>query len=180
MADWFTSDSHFGHANIIKYDVNTRNHFKSIEEHDEYIVQEWNKAVKPGDKVYHLGDFSFTKPEDIDKYWKRLNGRIQLVIGNHDNKGTGLNMDFGYYIPQHVIWLKKEKLFLSHYPHFSWPSSHHGVVHLFGHVHEAFLTVPGCKAPNLNVSCNWHNFRPLSLEEAREKALSLSNWEERK
>lgn len=161
---WFTSDSHLGHANILKYDV-ARHIFKDLQEHDETIIENWNRVVSPNDMVYHLGDFSFAK--DYMQYLRRLNGQIHLIFGNHDKPSMRSDFISG----QDVLFLKKEKVFLSHYPHYSWINSHHGVLHLFGHVHEAFKQVPGVQFPNLNVGTHFHNFTPISLEEARERAV---------
>ena len=51
---WFTSDTHWGHANILKYDNRP---FATIDEHDEELVRRWNAVVAPGDVVYHLNIF---------------------------------------------------------------------------------------------------------------------------
>lgn len=162
MSTLFTADSHFGHRNILKYDK-TRNHFTSLEEHDEHLIEQWNQTVGPGDTVYHLGDFTFSS--DWKKYYDRLKGNIHLILGNHDKKFPG-----GFASIQDVLYLKNENLFLSHYPHYSWNKSYHGVIHLFGHVHETFKFVPGLDPmtnKNLNVGVTWHKFRPISLDEVR-------------
>jgi calcineurin-like phosphoesterase family protein len=41
--------------------------------------------VKPGDRVYHLGDVFMGPKEEFVKKWKRLNGRKNLILGNHDD-----------------------------------------------------------------------------------------------
>jgi calcineurin-like phosphoesterase family protein len=71
------SDTHFGD-------------FASIANgFENYIINNWNKAVSENDTVLHLGDF--TSDDDmsnmerkIEKYAKLLNGRIILIKGNHD------------------------------------------------------------------------------------------------
>lgn len=60
MNNWVTSDLHFGHKNIIKYENRP---FKDIEEMDKAIIELWNKTVKKDDKIYILGDFSWYKGE---------------------------------------------------------------------------------------------------------------------
>lgn len=77
---WFTSDLHFGHKNVITY---CDRPWKDKEEMNEALVKLWNEQVKPGDKVYVLGDFSLS-PKMVQKYAPRLNGDKILVCGNHD------------------------------------------------------------------------------------------------
>jgi len=73
-----TSDTHFGHANIIKY---CNRPYKSAYHMDDCMVKDWNDTVGKNDWVIHLGDFSFQS----DRYVNKLNGKIILVKGNHDN-----------------------------------------------------------------------------------------------
>lgn len=84
---WFTSDSHFSHRNMTEVfmhgDKRVRHEFQTVEECDEAMVDRWNKTVKPGDKVYHLGDFAFDH-RIIKKFRTRLNGSVSIILGNHD------------------------------------------------------------------------------------------------
>ena len=56
MVYWFTSDTHFGHKNIIEY---CKRPFSSVEQMNEMLIKKWNNKVKVDDIVFHLGDFSF-------------------------------------------------------------------------------------------------------------------------
>lgn len=57
--------------------------FSSVEEHDECIIENWNKVVPKDAKVYLLGDIA-SKKEGIQKV-ARLNGSRKILIrGNHD------------------------------------------------------------------------------------------------
>lgn len=76
---WVTSDTHFGHENIISY---CDRPFSSVEEMDEKLIENWNSVVKPSDKVYHLGDVFFGGNPRLTL--GRLNGKKRLVVGNHD------------------------------------------------------------------------------------------------
>ena len=78
---FFVSDTHFCHENIIKY---CKRPFKSIEENDEELIRRWNEKVPEDGIVFHLGDVAFGDRERVDNILKRLNGKIYLVIGNHD------------------------------------------------------------------------------------------------
>ena len=91
MSDiWVTSDSHWNHVNILKFtDSNTgklvRPEFKDVTDMNETMIRNWNSVVKPGDKVYHLGDVFFGDKEWFKRMWPRLNGSKRLIIGNHDD-----------------------------------------------------------------------------------------------
>ena len=82
------SDTHFGHAKMLdflNYDGTRMRPFSSVEEMDELMIENWNKLVKPTDKVYHLGDV-FYKSGNFDEIAKRLNGTKVLCRGNHDRR----------------------------------------------------------------------------------------------
>jgi len=83
MATWFTSDTHYGHTNIVERFAVPRP-FASIEEHDEVLVRNWNETVAPDDEIFHLGDFAYKcHPKRMAEIFARLNGRKHLVVGNH-------------------------------------------------------------------------------------------------
>jgi calcineurin-like phosphoesterase family protein len=88
MTTFYTSDHHFGHANILKYEDAPRRNihggcFQSIDHMDTYLVDQWNATVSPSDTVYHLGDLAF-KYAIIETILPFLNGTISLITGNHD------------------------------------------------------------------------------------------------
>lgn len=88
---WFIADTHFNHANVIKYDDRP---FNNVIDMENEIVRLWNARVKPDDTMYHLGDFAFG-PIDLQKrILGKLNGIKILIRGNHDGsenrcKNTG-------------------------------------------------------------------------------------------
>lgn len=53
---YFISDLHFGHRNILRFDCRP---FSTIEEHDEYLINQWNDTVGADDDVWILGDISW-------------------------------------------------------------------------------------------------------------------------
>lgn len=87
LSTWIISDTHLGHKNILQFEPSRLEQMKidgySSEEHDQWIVDTWNKTVKPGETVLHLGDFAF---KGVADYIDQLNGNIILVLGNHDDK----------------------------------------------------------------------------------------------
>lgn len=77
---WVTSDTHFWHANIIHY---CGRPFKEVTEMNEILIKNWNETVAPNEVVYHLGDFALAA-RAVETIVPRLNGRINLILGNHD------------------------------------------------------------------------------------------------
>lgn len=166
---WFTADTHFGHANIIEYQKDTRP-FTSIEEHDEALIHAWNTFVRKNDTVYHLGDFCYWKAKVVNPadYIRRLNGMIYLCLGNHDADTEGQIRRLGMMQwVGHVKYIRYNgsKFFLSHYPHRAWRSSHHGSYHLFGHTHGK---LPGW-GRSMDVGVDACGLRPISVDQVIEK-----------
>ena len=83
---WFISDTHFSHANMLKFTdkdgVRVRGMWETAEEMDDALVSNWNSVVGPTDIIYHLGDVAI--PRRGLKVLARCNGRKRLVKGNHD------------------------------------------------------------------------------------------------
>lgn len=86
MTMWFTSDTHFGHANIIKF---CDRPFDSVDEMNEQLVSRWNALVHPEDIVFHMGDVAMGTIVESLRYIPRLNGYKYLVPGNHDRCWRG-------------------------------------------------------------------------------------------
>lgn len=167
---WVTSDTHFGHRRIALV-----REFDSVEAMDEALIEKWNRVVGRKDTVFHLGDFSFGKRDEILNVLQRLNGRIQLVPGNHDSMirrhpERYLGVDrFEAILPagDHKV-APKTKMFLSHYPHEVWSSSHHGRIHLHGHSHGT--SRPWGRRLDVGIDCNEITpvLRPVWMDEINE------------
>lgn len=125
---WFTSDTHFDHANVLKY---TNRPFKTVEDMNESLVLAWNSVVHPGDVVYHLGDFAFKRHA---YFAERLHGQIVLIEGSHDRMDSKARKSFQWVGPRHTVNGDPD-IILSHYAMRVWPRSHYGTWHLFGHSH---------------------------------------------
>lgn len=78
---FFTSDTHFGHQNIIRF---CDRPFSSVEEMNEALVENWNNVVSEDDEIFHLGDVALGKWVEWDGILTRLNGHKTLVVGNHE------------------------------------------------------------------------------------------------
>lgn len=81
---FFTSDTHFCHKNIISY---AGRPFFSTEEMDKALIENWNSVVPEDGIVFHLGDFCFGGNTQWKTIRKKLNGKIYLILGNHEYYG---------------------------------------------------------------------------------------------
>lgn len=157
MNIWFTSDTHYGHANIIKY---CNRPFKNIREMDEGLIELHNECVGPSDVVYHLGDFSFSR--ESSKYLKRLNGaEYHLILGNHDKRKLLTDAGFTSINDVKKIHNGEYTFWLSHYAHLRWPHSHHGAFHLFGHSHGGLEG----HGRSMDIGVDTNEYRPWHIDE---------------
>lgn len=82
---FLTADPHFGHSGVCRFlrdDGSKLRPYDSAEEMDEDMVKRWNDTVRPGDKVYVLGDVVINRKALA--IMRRLNGDKVLIKGNHD------------------------------------------------------------------------------------------------
>jgi len=130
---WFTADTHFGHANIIRHSDRP---FADVAEQDRVLTENWNAHVGPTDLVYHLGDFAYKSGRPIAEVRRRLHGQVYLFLGNHDALNEAdrkLFLHVGDVAEVKVAGGRR--VWLSHYAHRVWPGSHRGTWHLYGHSH---------------------------------------------
>ena len=137
---YLTSDNHFWHQNISRFQPESRGNFKTIEGLNEAMVEKWNDTVSEGDTVWTLGDFSFGSHDKSESIFSRLNGSINLVKGNHDYWVAKKDLHKYFQSIQDYKELKFEgfKFVLFHYPIHEWNGAHHGSLHLHGHTHGSF------------------------------------------
>ena len=181
MSYWFTSDTHFGHCNIMKY---CNRPFKLLDEMNSTLIQNWNSRVKENDTVFFLGDFCFksgsNRGEGISvkaSEWKaKLNGSVVFIKGNHDR-----NNSLKTPIHSMQIIMGGYKMNMVHRPqdvNFDYD------INLVGHVHEKWKVKRIYKSVGLykrliykllrkkvpittaiNVGVDVWKFRPISINE---------------
>lgn len=151
------SDPHFGHKNMA-----LKRGFKSVEEHDWYITEQWNMTLNKRDVCWILGDITMEK--DNYTILDKLNGIKKIVLGNHD-------------MPQHVKSLQKhcnyvcgmfklDNYILTHVPiHESEINRFYKNIH--GHVHENTIS----DKRYINVSAEAINYTPIQFEFIKNKTI---------
>lgn len=153
---WFTADTHFGHANILRF---CERPWPSIEEHDLGLIELWNSAVAPGDTVFHLGDFAYKMhPREMLKVFNSLNGIKHLIRGNHDSSTTEA-LPWASVSERLTTSVNGQRLVLDHYPLRSWHGSNRGTISLFGHVHNRIQNYTN----SCDVGVDAWSFMPVDL-----------------
>jgi calcineurin-like phosphoesterase family protein len=172
---WFTSDCHFCHTNVIKYDNRP---FNDVEEMNEKLILNWNSVVGEKDVVFYLGDLSFDRGGgNTERIVNELNGKIHYILGNHDDERDIRKLNrfesISDYINLSVNDLdnprKKQGIVMMHYPILSWDKAHHGDWHLHGHSHQSLVTQNPeyYKRKVLDMGCNGWGYKPVSYNEIK-------------
>ena len=177
---FFISDTHWYHNNIIRL---CERPFESIAEMNEVLVNNWNNIVRPGDIVYHVGDFINPRGTRANKFLDRLNGTVFLAQGNHDSKKALYR--FPQWAPRYYLNVGDYKFLLQHYPEYpdglkdQYTEDRRLFVDkrdyevdfiLSGHIHNNHFDRNDKKVGrlwtgrSLNLSVEVHNYCPIPLD----------------
>lgn len=161
-------DTHFGHTKLLTLEPLRAAFASSIEEHDEKIIENWNKMVRTKDVVYHLGDVCFGNFKPL----KRLKGYKKLILGNHDKEtqlGAHFDRMFG------AVKFSNEFM-LTHIPIHPGQLEYRFKYNIHGHLHSSnvkIATKDGCSEIDdyryINVSCEQIGFMPIAWEDLKKK-----------
>ena len=175
MKNWFSSDPHWGHKNIIRY---CNRPFENVQIMNETLIMNFNARVRPEDNLYFTGDLFFCDKSKAAKILARLNGKKYLVLGNHD-KMIKKNIEFfepyfeyiGDYLEIKVqdpdASGGSQMICLFHYSQKVWNQSHRGSWQLYGHSHGSLPDDPNALQMDVGVDCN--NYYPFSYEEIKKR-----------
>jgi calcineurin-like phosphoesterase family protein len=174
---FFTSDHHFGHANIIKF---CNRPFENVDDMNQELIRRWNEKIGKDDEVYHLGDFGLTNKAALSDILDQLNGTIYLIVGNHE--GAALENRHKFKWIKEYFELKiadkdcpngVQRIILFHYAMRVWRGDYHGTWHLYGHSHGNLPDKEDVLAFDIGVDC--HDFYPLSYEEVK-AIMATKKW----
>ena len=169
MTTYFGSDTHFFHANVIKY---CNRPFSTVEEMNAHYISEWQKKVNPADTVYFLGDFCFAGTTKAKEILDQLPGYKILIRGNHDfqiKPKRWLELGFAEYHTH--LYLPELDVNLCHFPYLQdgadqrYPElrlKDEGITLLHGHIHSKkenrlSLTSQGTKMYDVGVDANGYS-----------------------
>jgi len=179
---WFTSDTHYNHANICSSttkwtDPVTIREFKSLEHMNSNLVGNINEVVGQNDVLFHLGDWSFGGFESIEQFRNQIVCQnVHIVTGNHDhhienNRGDCQNLfsSVNKYVELNVKWpvgpeMHEANFVLMHFPIASWNNMARGAIHLHGHVHFN-PNVRLQEGKMMDVGCEGNNLYPIDMSE---------------
>jgi calcineurin-like phosphoesterase family protein len=179
MSDtWLISDTHFGHSNILNFtDSETGElirgaRFSTVEEMNETMIENWNRVVKPGDTVYHLGDVFFGNKDTFRSLWARLTGAKRLILGNHDDAKFFIRNGL---VEKVTVWKEFHEygLLLSHIPldpsgllrhrHNIYSEEKQMLLNVHGHIHQN----PSPTEHHRCVCVEQIDYTPINIEELR-------------
>lgn len=129
---------------------------------DESLLRHFNMVMAPRDTLWILGDLAWRDPRE---WLGRLRcRRVYVLLGDHDRwlkKWEGLGDKV--YIADPIVKLeyKGTSLVLCHWPMLSWPASHYGSIHAYGHTH-GLGDHPKVEAVDVGVDA-W-GYEPVSFE----------------
>jgi len=166
MAETFLiSDLHLGHENCCTLfknaDGTPLRPFSGAEEMNKMIIENWNKVVRPQDKIYNLGDVVIHKK--FLPLIRQLNGHHRLIRGNHDVFQTQMYVDVGFKEIYGVRVLSD--IILSHIPLRKECITTRFGTNVHGHLHGNVIA----DGAYMSVCVEQINYTPISLDELREK-----------
>lgn len=166
---FLASDLHLGHKGMCvftNYDGSKLRPWDDTDEMDEALIDNWNKVVKPHDKVYNLGDVVINRKK-LEKY-KRLNGKHRLIRGNHDIFRTSEYLEVGFEEIYGVRVL--DDMILSHIPLHEGSITARYNCNVHGHLHGNRVKISNTTDNHPRyfcVSMEHINFTPIALEDLR-------------
>lgn len=159
LDSFLISDTHFGHKNIIKYCNRPMNH-------EQVIIQNWTKVVKPTDDLLHQGDLTVFYGKN-QKEWERkcsmLPGIKRIILGNHDGRSPSFyrSLGFGVWMP-FIQKFGDLRVLFTHYPKFHLPDSNWDLnIHGHSHTHRK----KKWSKFHINISIENMDYSPVRLKE---------------
>lgn len=166
--NFYISDTHLGHENIIRL---SKRPFTNIEEMDKTIINNWNSVVSSHDDIYIVGDLIFKTKKGYEYYLEQLNGKKHLIVGNHDTKMLKQPNIKRYFESINDLLTVNDgdyTIILCHYPLAEWNGFFRNTYHFFGHIHnnknETYEIMKKIKKA-YNVGADILNFTPKTAKQ---------------
>tara|TARA_Y100000389_G_scaffold201754_1_gene245246 strand:+ start:1082 stop:1627 length:546 start_codon:yes stop_codon:yes gene_type:complete len=156
MKIFLTADTFFSKPDALNLG-NRLEHFVSVDQMDETLIENWNEVITDDDVVYHLGNFCWD-PMNGETILRRLNGRIKFYLGQYDKTLIDIIPQFdGYHtiVKDQITYDPKNKSVFSHWPLLNWPNKSKGSIQFHG---------------------NGIGMKPMNFEEEFRVNCSIDNW----
>lgn len=173
---WFISDLHFNDEHIDGFGrvrgvrLIERTQFKSMAEHDEYIMNalESFAAKHRGETLFILGDFGDVSYLDFILSLRReYDMEIIFLYGNHDRQDNlALYQQAFDEVYLHPFYIAP-RILLSHEPQFPCPE---GILNIHGHLHTADIGSPQF----INASIHMANYNPVGYKTISKRFAKIS------
>jgi calcineurin-like phosphoesterase family protein len=135
--------------------------FSCIEEHDQFIIDQWNKTVAQKDTCYILGDFAW---RNHNHYIGALRGKKIMVTGSHDRMNQeSIRLFTEYHEGMLVRTLNKVPFTLTHCAMLVWERSHYGSINAHGHSHQRIEERDDVKRMDVGVDGS-QNYTPWNID----------------
>lgn len=169
--DYFTSDLHFDDKNLAR-----KRGYDDADVMNEDILATIIPIVKPGDRLFILGDLSLGKYPNMNEILPRIKCDKFLIKGNHDHDKFLKKISDNFVWIEHYHELKykdsdtgfKNLLVLQHYPLLTWNRAHYGTYHIHGHCHGSLIYKDTTR---MDVSWDCHK-RLLTIKDIKEYMLT--------
>lgn len=155
------SDCHWFHSRLA-FDFGLRTQFKSIDEMNETIFDNWCETISENDVIFHLGDWVIGHPnkyETAQILFDSLPGIKKFILGNHDthlNEFTNIN---AYEEPVYLEY-KGKSILLCHEPIYDFEQDYE----CCGHIHNNSEN-DKLNDNMFNCSVEMINFTPILIDE---------------
>lgn len=175
---YLISDTHFFHANIIRY---CNRPFDDEDAMNAEMERRWSIIVNPDDVLVHVGDLTAGlkgRKDDLKALIGRLPGRKVLVKGNHDHMKDEWYLEAGfekvvdYFNAGGILFAHVPDVADSTHPH-PWADitkklreQHKPVLTIHGHDHRT--NIPEYEG-HFNCAADRHAFMPFTLKSALER-----------
>ncbi len=141
--NYFITDCHFGHHNILKFldnDGKLTRDFKTIEEHDNLIIENINTVVRPCDKIFVLGDCAMYR-RCLSTLDRIITKKRILIRGNHDIFQLKDYIPYFNDVRAYKI-MPKHGIIFSHIPIHPCQLEGRFVLNIHGHMHQNKIDDP--------------------------------------
>lgn len=156
MAVYYTSDTHYFHANVIRYSARP---FEGVDHMNAEMVRRWCELVRPTDVVVHVGDVAFCGINKLQPLFDQLPGYKILVRGNHDRSWSDTKLlRLGFHEVHMQLYHADLNAVISHVPMDGLPT---WVTNIHGHVHERWRK----RGRHINVGVDQWDYTPVSAQQ---------------